>query len=74
MTSHIDRTSRAPRHVMLRLLDPVVFLVFVKGLAAMTRKEAAAPAAPTTKPCPRCLEQVPLAATRCRCCTSELGA
>jgi len=29
MTSHIDRTSRAPRHVMLRLLDPVVFLVFV---------------------------------------------
>ena len=56
------------------LIAAVVFLVFVKGLAAMNRKEAEAPAAPTTKPCPRCLEQVPLAATRCRACTSELEA
>lgn len=29
-------------------------------------------AAPTTKDCPRCLSKIPLAATRCPQCTSEL--
>ena len=53
------------------LIALVVFLVFVKGLAAMAKKEEA-PAAPDTKACPRCLEQVPKAATRCKFCTSEL--
>jgi large conductance mechanosensitive channel len=53
------------------LIALVVFLVFVKGLAAVSRKREAAPS-PTTRACPRCLEQVPLAATRCKCCTSEL--
>ena len=28
--------------------------------------------APTTKPCPYCLSEVPLAATRCPACTSDL--
>ncbi|MGH8272725.1 MAG: large conductance mechanosensitive channel protein MscL [Gammaproteobacteria bacterium] len=32
------------------------------------------PAAPTTKACPRCCSTIPLAATRCPNCTSELGA
>ncbi|MGA2080227.1 MAG: large conductance mechanosensitive channel protein MscL [Holophaga sp.] len=54
------------------LIALVVFLVFVKGLAAVSRKREEAPA-PATRACPRCLEQVPLAATRCRCCTSELA-
>jgi len=53
------------------LIALVVFLVFVKGLAAVARKREEAPA-PATRACPRCLEQVPLAATRCKCCTSEL--
>jgi len=56
------------------LIALVVFLVFVKGLAAMTKKKEEAPAAPDTKPCPRCLETVPKAATRCRYCTSDLEA
>jgi large conductance mechanosensitive channel len=56
------------------LIALVVFLVFVKGLAAMTKKAEEAVVAPTTKPCPRCLESVPMAATRCRFCTSELEA
>jgi large conductance mechanosensitive channel len=30
--------------------------------------------APELKSCPFCLEPVPLAATRCRACTSNLGA
>jgi len=52
----------------------VVFLVFVKGLAKLHKKPEDTPLlAPTTKECPRCLEQVPLKATRCRHCTSDLA-
>lgn len=32
------------------------------------------PAPPTTKECPACCEQVPVKATRCKFCTSELTA
>ncbi|WP_243315137.1 large conductance mechanosensitive channel protein MscL [Geothrix paludis] len=49
----------------------VVFLVLVKFLGKFMKKEEA-PAAPTTKECPACLEQVPLKATRCKHCTSQL--
>ncbi|MDP2045069.1 MAG: large-conductance mechanosensitive channel protein MscL [Deltaproteobacteria bacterium] len=50
-----------------------VFLV-IKGLNRMKREEAAPPAEPTTKECPFCLSTIPLKATRCPHCTSELGA
>ena len=33
----------------------------------------AAPAAPTTKKCPFCQSEIPIAATRCPHCTSMLG-
>jgi len=36
------------------------------------KKEEPAPAAPTTKKCPYCLSEIPLEATRCAHCTSEL--
>jgi large conductance mechanosensitive channel len=36
------------------------------------KKPAPAPAAPTTKECPRCLMTIPLEASRCAHCTSEL--
>ncbi|WP_243383569.1 large conductance mechanosensitive channel protein MscL [Geothrix alkalitolerans] len=49
----------------------VVFLVLVKFLGRFMKKEEA-PAVPTTKECPACLEQVPLKATRCKHCTSQL--
>ncbi|WP_026853885.1 large conductance mechanosensitive channel protein MscL [Geothrix fermentans] len=49
----------------------VVFLVLIKFLGRFMKKEEA-PAAPTTKECPACLEQVPLKATRCKHCTSQL--
>ncbi|MBQ8654405.1 MAG: large conductance mechanosensitive channel protein MscL [Clostridia bacterium] len=35
------------------------------------KKEEPKPAAPTTKKCPYCLSEIPLAATRCAHCTSE---
>ena len=49
-----------------------VFLV-IKGLNRMKKTEAAPPAEPTTKECPFCWSTIPLKATRCPHCTSELG-
>jgi len=49
-----------------------VFLV-VQAYNRVRAKEEAAPA-PTLKDCPFCIQPVPLAATRCPHCTSELGA
>jgi large conductance mechanosensitive channel len=50
-----------------------VFLL-IRGVNQLRRKEAAPAAAPTTKECPHCLSTVPLRATRCPYCTSELEA
>jgi large conductance mechanosensitive channel len=47
----------------------VIFLI-VRQINAMKAKPA--PAAPNTKQCPYCLSAVPLKATRCPFCTSEL--
>ena len=46
----------------------VIFLVMVKLVGATTRKTAPA----VSKTCPECLETVPIAARRCRACTSAL--
>jgi large conductance mechanosensitive channel len=48
----------------------VLFLVVVKLMGAIQRREHQTPAAPTTKKCAECLEDIPLAARRCRACTS----
>jgi len=50
----------------------VVFLVLIKLVGALMRKKEEAPAAAEVKTCPRCLETVPRAASRCKFCTSEL--
>ena len=50
-----------------------VFLV-IKGINRMKKEEVAPPAEPTTKECPFCLSSIPLKATRCPHCTSELEA
>ena len=47
-----------------------VFLL-IRAMDRMLKHEEA-PAAPTSKPCPYCLTVVPLKATRCAACTSEL--
>jgi large conductance mechanosensitive channel len=49
----------------------IAFAVFllVKQVNRMMKK----PADPTTKECPRCCEQIPVKASRCPKCTSELG-
>ena len=50
-----------------------VFLV-IKGLNRMKREKVEPAAEPVTKECPFCLSTIPLKATRCPHCTSELGA
>ena len=52
----------------------VAFAIFlmIRGLNRLKRKEEAPPAEPTTKECPHCYSKVPIKATRCAYCTSEL--
>lgn len=53
----------------------VAFAVFllVRSLNRMKREAPAAPAEPTTKECPHCCTEIPIKATRCPNCTSELA-
>ena len=53
----------------------IAFVIFLIIKAANNMKKpapAAAPAEPTTKECPHCLSVIPIKATRCPHCTSEL--
>jgi large conductance mechanosensitive channel len=54
----------------------VAFAVFIliRQINALKRTKEEAPATPTTKECPFCLSTVPIKATRCPHCTSELKA
>jgi large conductance mechanosensitive channel len=45
----------------------VIFMV-IKGMNSMKKKEETVPEEPTTKECPECLSEIPLAAKRCRYC------
>lgn len=50
----------------------VAFAIFMV-VKAMNKMKRAEEEAPDSKDCPFCLTAVPLAATRCSACTSELG-
>jgi len=52
----------------------VAFVIFlmVRGINRMSKAPAPAPADPTTKECSFCFTQIPIKATRCPNCTSEL--
>ena len=49
----------------------VIFLL-VRQINRMQKQEETPPAAPTTKKCPYCFTEIPIEATRCPHCTSEL--
>lgn len=59
------------------LIMALVIFMLVKGLNKLTsvthHNKEEAPAEPTTKICPYCLSEIPIAATRCAHCTSELA-
>jgi len=52
----------------------VAFCVFllVKAINALKRKQAPAPVASVVKSCSYCISEIPLMATRCPHCTSEI--
>ncbi len=52
----------------------VAFAVFmlIKGMNSLQKKEEEAPAEPTEKECPHCFTSIPIKASRCPHCTSEL--
>jgi large conductance mechanosensitive channel len=56
------------------LIVAVVMFFLIRGINRLTAKPKAAPPAPTTKDCPYCLTAIPLKATRCPHCTSQLNA
>lgn len=54
----------------------IAFAIFmvIRSMNKLKKKEEAAPAEPTTKDCPHCLTSIPIKATRCPHCTSQLVA
>ena len=54
----------------------IAFLIFVliKQINRILAQPEEKPAAPTTKECPRCCSAIPIRATKCAHCTSELKA
>jgi large conductance mechanosensitive channel len=56
------------------LITALAIFLIVKAVQRLQPEgEAAPPPEPTTKPCPYCCTEIPIPATRCPHCTSELG-
>lgn len=53
------------------IIVALVIFLLIRQINRM--QKAPAPAALTTKECPHCFTQIPIPATRCPNCTSELG-
>jgi large conductance mechanosensitive channel len=53
----------------------VAFAVFllIKGINKLQREKEEPAAEPTTKECPKCFTAIPVKATRCPNCTSDIG-
>lgn len=54
------------------LIVAFVLFLLIRSINRLKREEETPPAEPTTKECPYCLSTVPIKATRCAYCTSEL--
>jgi len=54
------------------LIVALVIFVVVRQLNQLKKTEEARPAAVTTKKCPYCFTEIPIGATRCPNCTSQL--
>jgi large conductance mechanosensitive channel len=57
------------------LIAAAVFFLVVRPVnALMARRKTEPPIDETTRQCPECLSEIPIAARRCAFCTSEVGA
>ncbi|MGM0587881.1 MAG: large-conductance mechanosensitive channel protein MscL [Bacteroidota bacterium] len=60
-------------NILSFLIVAAAMFLLVRGMNNMRRKEEHVPAEePITKTCPHCLSTIPLKATRCPMCTSDL--
>ncbi len=61
--------------VSFLIVASVVYFAIVlpMNVVAVRMKKPDAPAAPTTKPCPECLSDIPLAAKRCAHCAQPVA-
>ena len=56
------------------LVAAAVFYLVVKPVnALMARRRTEPPVDETTRPCPECLSEIPIAARRCAFCTTEVA-
>jgi large conductance mechanosensitive channel len=51
----------------------LAIFVVIKQINRLKKAAEAPPAEPTTKDCPKCCTSIPIKATRCPNCTSDLG-
>ncbi len=58
--------------VMDLFIVAFVIFLFVRQINRLKREQKAPPAEPTTRECPYCLSTIPIKATRCPHCTSEI--
>ena len=58
--------------VNLLIIAAVVFFLIVRPVARMQARKKAEEPAPPTKECPYCITAIPIKASRCPNCTSEL--
>jgi large conductance mechanosensitive channel len=58
--------------VNLLIIAAAVFFLIVRPIAKLQARKKVEPAAPTTKECPYCFTPIPIKASRCPNCTSEL--
>ena len=58
--------------INLLIIAAVVFFLIVRPVARMQARKKAEEPAPPTKECPYCITAIPIKASRCPNCTSEL--
>ena len=54
------------------IIIALVIFLMIKGIDSLKKKPAPVVAEPVTKECPYCISTIPIKATRCPNCTSEL--
>jgi large conductance mechanosensitive channel len=54
------------------LIIALVLFLIIRTINRFQKKPVPAPAAPTSKECPQCFTSIPIKATRCPNCTSQL--
>lgn len=61
--------------ISFAIIAAVVFFLVVKPMNMLISRSRREPTPdPTTRKCPQCLSEIPIAASRCAFCTAEVGA